>query len=300
MIRSLLLLLLLTSTLNAQTTDGMGYLLLGADAMQLASSETVAALGHGPSTLFSNPALLGFEERSAVSLSNTFWLDDAFNRSAAATHRGRRWVLAAGVLQSTVDGIEAREVPGPGNGTFDVSYLAFTAGVSRTFGPVSLGLHASSLYERVFDRSATGYRVGGGVAARFLDDRLRVGSVVTNLGEMQVLGTEATELPRIWRTGAAAEILQFSVNNARNVPLTLGLAADVHVPFDRPTYVSATTALTASDVLVLRGGIRTGYTTRRWTLGVEIIQPRYRFSYALLPFDLGYGSSHSLGLSFAI
>lgn len=300
MIRITALILLIATSVHAQSGDGMGYLLLGADAMQLASSETVSALGYGPSTLFSNPALLGFEERSAVSVSNTFWLNDAFNRSASATFRGRKWVLAAGVLQSTVDGIEARQVPGPDAGTFDVSYLAFTAGLSRTLGPLAVGAHASTLYERIFDRSATGYRVGGGAALRLLDDRLRFGTVVTNLGEMQPLAIEATPLPRIWRSGVAADILQFSVNNIRNVPLTLGLAADVHVPFDQAAYVSGSAALAASDVLVLRGGIRSGDTTRRWTLGLEVVQPRFRFSYALLPFELGYGTSHSLGLTFAI
>jgi hypothetical protein len=300
MIRITALILLLATSTHAQTTDGMGFLLLGADAMQLASSETVAALGYGPSTLFSNPALLGFEERSSVALSNTFWLEDAFNRSASASYRGRRWVAAAGMLQSTVGGIEARQKPGPSDGTFDVHYVAFTVGLGRALGSVSVGAHASALYERVFDRSAAGYRVGAGLAARYLDDRLRIGTVVSNIGEMQVLAIEATPLPGIWRSGVAVDLLQFSVNQARNVPLTLGLATDVHVPFNDAAYVSATTSLTASDVLVLRGGLRSGETTRRWTLGLELVQPRFRFSYALLPFDLGYGSSHSLGVSFAI
>jgi len=300
MIRIVLLFVLFSPSVAAQTSDGMGFLLLGADAMQLASSETVAALGYGPSTLFSNPALLGFEERSTVALSNTFWLDDGFNRSASASLRGRKWVAAAGVLQSTVGGIEARQNPGPADGTFDVHYVAFTVGLGRSFGSLSVGAHASALYERVFDRSASGYRLGAGVAARYLDDRFRIGTVVTNIGEMQVLAIEATPLPGIWRSGVAVDLLQFSVNQARNVPLTLGVATDVHVPFNNPAYVSATTSLTASDVLVLRGGMRSGETTRRWTFGLELVQPRFRFSYALLPFDLGYGTSHSLGVSFAI
>lgn len=301
MIRFVLFVILSSSvTAAAQSGTGMPFLVIGADPVQLASAETMAANGTGPATLFSNPALMGFETASTVSLSNTFWLDDAYNRSASWVHPGRNWTFGAGVLQSTVGDLEARLAPGPPAGTFSVSYLAFTGGLARRFGHVSIGAHGSYLYERVFDRSATGYRVGGGLAGRFLDNRLRVGSVVTNFGSMEILTLESTPLPRIWRSGFAADVLQFSVNQVRNVPLLVSVAADAHVPFDDPAYLSATLALTASDVLVLRGGYRSGETNRPLSWGLELIQPRFRLSYALVPFESGFGSSHSIGVTFGI
>ncbi len=301
--RSILFLLILGLPLSvaSQSDGGLRFLSIGTDPVQLASAETMAASTTGAKTLFANPALMGFESGSSLGLSNTFWLDGAYNRTAAWVQPSRFGTFGFGVLSSSVSNIEARQTPGPPDGTFNVTYLSFTGGYARQFGAVSVGVNASWLSEQIFDRSATGYSVGGGIAAKLLDDRIRLGSTVQHIGKMDPLITESSPLPSIWRTGVRADIIQFSVNGSSEIPIIISTAADVHVPLDDDAaYVSAAMNVTVSDVLTFYGGIRSGDTRRPFGTGMSIQWQKFRFAYALVPFDAGFGMTHTLGINIGI
>jgi hypothetical protein len=301
--RSILFLLILglPLTLASQSDGGLRFLSIGTDPVQLASAETMAASTTGATTLFANPALMGFETSSSLGLSNTFWLDGAFNRTAAWVQPSRFGTFGFGVLSSTVTDIEARQTPGPPDGLINVTYLSFTGGYAKQFGLLSVGFNASWLSEQLFDYSATGYSVGGGIAARLLDDRIRLGSTVQHLGKMDPLITQSSPLPSIWRTGVSADIIQFSVNGSSEIPIIISTAADVHVPLnEEEAYASAAMNVTVSDVLTFYGGFRTGDTRRPFGTGLSIQWQQFRFAYALVPFDAGFGMTHTLGINIGI
>jgi hypothetical protein len=296
----LVVMLIVPMSLSAQADGGLRFLSLGTDPLQLASAETMTASTRGASTLFANPALMSFEERASVSVSNTFWIDGAYNRTAAWVAPVRFGSVGLGVLSSSIGDIEARQGPGPSDGTFSVTYLAFTGGFSTHVGPLSLGVNASLLSEQLFDRSAGGYSLGAGAAMRLADDRIRIGSTVAHLGKMDPLAIEASPLPSVWRTGVSADVLQFSVNGSSEVPVVFNASGDVHVPFDGDTFVSTSATVTVSDVLAFHAGVRSGETRRPFGAGLSVIVQNIRFGYALVPFDSGFGLTHTIGLQFGI
>lgn len=296
----LLLMLLVPMSLSAQADGGLRFLSLGTDPLQLASAETMTASTRGASTLFANPALMSFEERASVSVSNTFWIDGAYNRTAAWVSPTRFGSVGLGVLSSSIGDIEARQGPGPSDGTFSVTYLAFTGGFSTQVGPLSLGVNASLLSEQLFDRSAGGYSLGAGAAVRLADDRIRIGSTVAHLGKMDPLAIEASPLPSVWRTGVSADVLQFSVNGSSEVPVVVNASGDAHVPFEGDAFVSTAVTVTVSDVLAFHAGVRSGETRRPFGAGLSLLVQNIRFGYALVPFDSGFGLTHTIGLQFGI
>jgi hypothetical protein len=288
------------TALSAQTDGGLRFLSLGTDPMQLASAETMTAAARGASTLFANPALMSFEDTPSISVSNTFWIGGAYNRTAAWVAPLRFGSVGLGVLSSSISDIEARQGPGPSDGSFSVTYLAFTGGYAAQVGPLSLGVNASLLSEQLFDRSAGGYSLGAGAALQLADNRIRIGSTVAHLGKMDPLAIEASPLPSVWRTGISADILQFSVNGSSEIPIVINASSDAHVPFDGDAYVSSAVTVTVSDVLAFHGGVRTGETRRPFGAGLSVIVQNIRFGYALVPFDSGFGLTHTVGLQFGI
>ncbi len=298
--RFLFILLLFPTLTLAQADGGLRFLSIGTDPTQLASAETMTASTRGAATLFANPALMGFESASSVSLSNTFWLEGAYNRTAAWVAPTRLGTIGLGVLSSSISDIEARRQPGPSDGTFGVTYLAFTGGYAAQFGNLSIGMNASLLSEQLFDRSAAGYSLGAGTALRLADDRIRLGSAVSHLGNMDPLGIESSPLPRIWRTGIAADILQFSVKGSSEIPILISTATDFHVPFEDEAYVSAAVTVTVSDILSFHSGVRSGDTRRPFGAGMSLTWQGFRFGYAMVPFDAGFGFTHTVGLQFGI
>jgi hypothetical protein len=296
----LVVMLLVPMSLSAQADGGLRFLSLGTDPLQLASAETMTASTRGASTLFANPALMSFEDRASVSVSNTFWIDGAYNRTAAWVSPMRFGSVGLGVLSSSIGDIEARQGPGPSDGTFSVTYLAFTGGFSTQAGPLSLGVNASLLSEQLFDRSAGGYSLGAGAALRLADNRIRIGSAVAHLGKMDPLAIEASPLPSVWRTGVSADVLQFSVNGSSEVPVVINASGDAHVPFDGDAFVSTAVTVTVSDVLAFHAGVRSGETRRPFGAGLSVLMQNIRFGYALVPFDSGFGLTHTIGLQFGI
>ena len=299
--KSLLFALLITPlAASAQADGGLRFLSLGTDPLQLASAETMTASARGATTLFANPALMSFEERASVSVSNTFWIDGAYNRTAAWVAPTRLGSVGLGVLSSSIGDIEARQSSGPSDGTFSVTYLAFTGGFSTTLGPLALGVNASLLSEQLFDRSAGGYSLSAGAALRLSDDRIRIGTAIAHLGKMDPLAIEASPLPSVWRSGVSADILQFSVNGSSEIPVVVTASGDVHMPLDGDAFVSTAVSATVSDVLAFHAGVRNGETRRPFGAGLSVFVQNIRFGYALVPFDSGFGLTHTIGIQFGI
>jgi hypothetical protein len=117
---------------------------------------------------------------------------------------------------------------------------------------------------------------------------------------MDPLAIEASPLPSVWRTGVSADILQFSVNGSSEIPVVINASSDAHVPFEGDAYVSSAVTVTVSDVLAFHGGVRTGETRRPFGAGLSVIVQNIRFGYALVPFDSGFGLTHTVGLQFGI
>jgi len=167
------------------------------------------------------------------------------------------------------------------------------------------------LYEELYNLWATGYALSGGITASLLDDRLRIGSSLLNNGEMEILVDERSPLPTMWRTGVWSRVLQLSTVGSSEIPLTASLSADYTVPLNEngssdgatainDPWVSIGTEIIVSDLISIRGGVRTGESKRRFSAGLGIEQGSFRFDYAYVPFETGFGVTHSLGITYRL
>jgi hypothetical protein len=114
------------------------------------------------------------------------------------------------------------------------------------------------------------------------------------------LAIEASPLPSVWRSGVSADILQFSVNGSSEIPVVVTASGDVHMPLDGDAFVSTAVSATVSDVLAFHAGVRSGETRRPFGAGLSVFVQNIRFGYALVPFDSGFGLTHTIGIQFGI
>lgn len=293
-----------------ETGSGLDFLNIGPSAALLSISEASSAAAVGPGAIYSNPALLAFENRSALDVNYTLWIANVKNQFAAINLVDEKNALAFGVYNSSADGFEARDRPGPSAGNFSVGYLSLSAAGARRFGPLSLGITGQFLREEVFQFRATGYAMSAGAALRFFDDRFRAGAALRNIGEMESLDEQSTTLPASLSAGISADLLTINTSGVNDFPVLISFLADYTHRLEEPTtgdfvtsgnndpYISFATKITAADLLFLNAGYRFGPTERPLSFGGGMALETLTIRYALVPFSTGFGTVHSFGMQY--
>jgi hypothetical protein len=307
---ALLLPLLPFSATAQETGSGMDFLNIGPSSRLLSISEAGTAVLTGPSAIYTNPALLGFEESSSIDLSYTLWISNVNNQFAAANFSGRNLAVGLGVYASRADEFEARDQPGPPAGTFSVSYLSISGALAYRVGSYSVGITAQYLNEEVFQLVANGYAFSFGAAAEFLDSRVRAGVAVRNIGEMEELDLIATPVPATFNAGLSAAVVEFVTPGLNDLPILISLHTDWSIPLeDAPTsdflerdpddgFISIALSAELGDLFSLQSGYRFGPTERPFSLGLGFLIEPIRVNYALVPFSTGFGVVHSFGVQY--
>ena len=295
-----------SSWLLAQS-GGLQLLGIGAEPISLSLSETVTGRGNGSASIFSNPANLAFDEQASVTASHTFWIQNSGNSHASVNIPGSRGTVALGVLTSSIGDIQTYSEPGMPAGNFDVNYYSFAGSYALRVGPVSAGITMMYLYEQLYQLSASGYGVNAGLSARFLDNRVRIGTALLNAGRMEILAETRSPLPTKLKSGIWSDLAQFSISGSNQIPVLISLGVDYSIPLDEDgasdgatnlndPWLSSAVEITISDMLILRAGIRTGETKRRFSSGIGVNFDSIQFNYAFVPFETGFGLTHALSL----
>lgn len=306
----LILCLFVLITINIDTLSaqygGLEMLGIGPEPISLSLSEAVTAVNLNGTSIFTNPANLAINSDYSITASHTFWLENSTNSHLSLMVPSRRGTFGLGVLTSSIREIEARSVPGEPAGTFDVSYYAFAGSYSRDLAFLNVGITAMYLYEQLYELSASGYAVNFGVSKSFVNENVRIGATVLNLGQMDYLAESRTPLPTIFKAGIWSRILQISTIGGSEIPLILALSADVNVPIEEDdnnisdkqsdSWISTGIEITISDLISIRGGYRSGESKRNFSSGIGINFGSASFNYAFVPFETGFGNTHSLSL----
>lgn len=300
-----LLIFCASEQITAQT-GGLEMLGIGPEPISLSLSEAVTARNLYGASVFSNPANLVLNSNYSVTASHTFWLESSTNSHLSLLVPTSSGVFGLGVLTSSISDIEARSGPGDPSGTFDVSYYAFAGSYSRDLKYFNVGVTAMYLYEQLYNLSASGYAINLGLSKSFLNENLRFGSSILNLGQMDYLAESRTPLPTIFKAGLWSQVLQVSTVGSSEIPLIVALSADFNMPIDNSTseentnpsdpWVSTGLEVTISDLISIRGGYRSGDTKRSFSSGLGVHFGSASFNYAFVPFETGFGNTHSLSL----
>lgn len=295
---------------SAQNSSGLQFLTVGPNAHSLSISEAHTAVPLASNSLFTNPANLMLSDRSSLGASYTLWIGDTQNSQASAAFLRENDAFAFGILSSFVDDISVRQTPGPAEGSFSVRYLALSAGYARQFGFLSAGVSGSYIYEQFFQTDASGYAFTAGVTGTFLDERLRAAVALTNMGRMQKLVNQRTDLPTSLRVGLDVNAIQISAFAGAEVPVLINFSADFVAPIDESfaenaenliqsgDYLAFGTDVQLYDIISVRAGYRTGNTARNWSFGAGITIDPIVFNYAFVPFETGFGMVHSVSMQY--
>lgn len=306
-----LFLIFTAAGLDAQDTgSGLDFLNIGPSSRLLSISEASTAVLTGPSAIYTNPGLLALEDRSGIDVNYTLWISDVDNQFAAVNFRQRNWAFAAGVYNSTSDGFQARDQPGPSAGEFSIGYLSLAGAAAYKIGALSVGATVQYLREEVFQFRANGYAFSGGIAAEFLDRRIRAGASVKNIGNMESLDQISTTLPSTVNIGIAASAVEFVTPGANDLPILISIYADWSKPLEEnpasdffdgdgfESFFSLAMNADIADLFYLQGGYRFGPTERPFSIGAGLGIDPVRVNYALVPFSTGFGTVHSLGIQY--
>lgn len=302
---------LLNGSLAAQDTgSGLDFLNISPSPQLLALSQAGVASETGASAIYTNPSLLALSERSSLDLSYTLWISGVDNQFAATNLRSGNLAVGLGVFASAADEFEARDQPGDPSGTFSVSYLSLAGAVAYRVGPVSAGFTAQYLREEVFQFIANGYAFNAGVSAELMDERVRIGASMNNLGEMESLDLISTPLPSMFHAGVSAALFEITTPGADDLPLLISLHADWSRPIEEnPTsdfiprdpsegFFAIAASAEVADIFTIRSGYRFGPTERPFSIGLGMFIEPVKVNYAMVPFSTGFGTVHSFGIQY--
>lgn len=308
----IILFLYLTTSVSIGQQSGLKLLEIAPSAFELAVSEASVATPNGASSIYSNPALLSLSTNSTISLGYTNWISSSNNLFGGINLKKNRRALAFSFYTSGVTGLEERREPGESNGDFSIQYLSISGAYSYDFSYFSAGISGHYLNEEIFPYRAKGYAVNFGLASSFLDNRIRVGASALNLGEMDKLNEISTELPSSLNFGVAVDLIEFTHPKKADLPILITLMTDYVAPTENSSssdypdynpnenYVNIGLSLEIAKVIMVNGGYKTGNNTRPVSFGVGFISDKVIFNYALIPFNTGFGTVHSIGIQYQL
>ncbi len=307
---SLLLSLSVVVLVNAQSS-GLQLLEVGPTALELSVSEAAVATPNGSASLFTNPALLAFEERPSISLGYTNWIADTNNLFGGINLSNGTRAFAFSFYTSGISGFEQRNNPGESNGEFSIQYVSISVAYARNFKWFNAGITAHYLNEEVYPFRANGYAINVGLASELFDDKLRVGASLLNIGEMEKLDQVATDLPSSFNLGLSVDVLEFVHGKSPDLPILASVMLDFVQPIEEietdnqdfnpsDSYFNIGMNLLVSNVVEIRAGYKTQDNSRPTSFGLGFIAEKVKFSYAFIPFNTGFGTVHSIGLQYQL
>lgn len=305
-----ILLVVLSSSLYGQSS-GLQLLEVGPTATELSISEATVATPNGSSSMYTNPALLVMQNRPTISLGYTSWIADSDNLFGGINLKKGNRSIAFSFYTSGISGFEQRNNPGESNGEFSIQYLSISGAYAYDFKILKAGIAGHYLNEEVFPFRANGYAFNIGLAGELLDERLRWGASILNMGEMEKLDQVATELPTSFNVGVSMDVLEFVHGKSPNLPILATIMADWVHPMNESildnqnfnpseSYFNLGLSLLVSEVVRVNTGYKTQDNVRPYSFGLGFITEKVTFNYALIPFNTGFGTVHSIGLQYQL
>ncbi|MBI5645556.1 MAG: PorV/PorQ family protein [Ignavibacteriae bacterium] len=286
---------------HAQTgATGLSVLKNGVGARGIALGETGAADARLGFASFYNPALLGAQDRAALSIAHEISVQDVTSQYVGLVLPLGGWTLGAAMHLASVDNIETRLQPGEAQGDF--SSRDFMLGLSAGFpvaDNVTAGLSAKFLYEKLYVDDASGYAFDLGLRVRpFGAGALRdvsLGAAVLNMGDMSAMRVESTTLPTMLRAGTAYE------TTGGLDKMNFGVAVDaVSVFKEKSTNLHAGFEFEYDKLVALRVGYMTGSEIKGMSGGFGVVYGPLNLDYSFVPYTETFGTAHTFALSLSL
>ena len=175
----------------------------GLSFLNIAPSSRIGSLGgaacafsNGASSIWSNPALIAFQDEKSAQFTHTEWIEGIKQEYAAFSSR-----IDYGSIGLAVQLFDSGDIDGRGNygedtGIYSIKNVALSVSYAlMPFEWLAWGLSYKKLYQKVSDENAGGYAFDCGVTVKTPVESVSVAAAARNYGRMGKLKNERTELP---------------------------------------------------------------------------------------------------------
>lgn len=294
--------LLLYPVGHARAQDsGLSFLAIGVDAASLSLGDQGVASAEGAFATYWNPAGMVAGGGRTLGVSHHRWIADVRTYAASGVLRsGANGAFGAFITATDSGDLEARNAPGEADGVFTAQFVAAGVSAARRVGPVRLGVTGKFISERIFGNSANGFAFDAGFQTSALNDGIRMGATVSNIGHMSKLNSEATKLPRLVRVGGVLYPFRILADLDGTVLLNTGILLEVsHNTVVEETRFHVGLTGEVLDVVTARVGYLSNDDLRDFSAGLGVEQASLTLDYAMLPFSDGFGGpAHILTVSY--
>ncbi|MEI7812143.1 MAG: PorV/PorQ family protein [Ignavibacteria bacterium] len=296
--KKILFLIIVCSTfVNAQSagSTGLSFLKFGFGAKNIAMGDAGAANANDVSALYYNPAFIALYSSPEIMFSHNQLVQDVRSEMLGVSFGLFGLPLALGINTTNIPDIEIRTQPGEAQAKFNVNY--FSGSLSTGFyilKNISVGATVKYLYENILVDEANGPGFDIGVLYQSSDiEGLNFGVVVRNIGSMNKLRMEATKLPTDISAGASYGFDLLRYNSLIN------LAAEFQkYTSTGESHLKLGAEAVYDDMISLRAGYQQGFQNKGICAGLGLNYYNLNFDYAMTPYSLDFGTSHTISIKF--
>ena len=294
--KKLLILFLFTSIAFAQSAgeSGLSFLKIGFGARNIAMGDLGVVSADDITGAYYNPALMSKYEGPQISITHNQWIQDVTGEMLGASFELFGLPMGLNLNTTSVADIEVRTRPGEVQSTFNANYFFGSLATGfKFYENLSVGMSVKYLYESMFANDASGWGFDFGLYYTGLLENVNVGASLRNVGSMEDLRNEATELPTDFRIGASYDYELESITS----DLFFNAGYQKYSSSD-DNHIHLGAEFLYNDTFALRGGYITGYESKGLTTGAGITWQSINFDYAYTPFDYNLGNSHTISLMY--
>jgi hypothetical protein len=289
--------LLITASLafgQSAGNAGMSFLKIGFGARQLALGDFGIAGINDVTAYNYNPALLSKFENSQIIFTHNQWIQDLSSNMLGATFEMFSLPFAFTVNSTSIKDIEVRTRPGDVESTFNANYMYIGLSTGfKVYDNLSTGLTFRYVYENLFSDESSGMLFDLGLYYADLIEHLDLAFSLRNLGSVDVLRNEETEVPTDLRLGASYKMSAENINT----DFTFIAGYQKYTPLD-DSHIHLGAEAFYDEVVAVRLGYMTGYESKGLTTGLGLKWKGINFDYAYTPFDYNLGNSHTISLMY--
>ena len=295
--KKFLLIFIFASTLvfaQSAGNTGLSFLKFGFGARNIAMGDAGASASNDLSALYYNPSRLALIEKNEILIMHSSWIQDVNSELFGVKWNmfGLPWAI--GLNYTSISDIEIRTRPGEPDSKFDANY--FFGSLSTGFyvwDKLSFGTTIKYLYEGLLNDEANGLGFDFGLNYETPFKGLSVSTVIKNIGSMNALRNEETQLPTDFRLGSA---YKFGVESAK---LDFIAVAEFQKYLDTDDiHFNLGGDIIYDEIFALRVGYQSGYEAKSFTGGIGLMWGSLRFDYTYMPFSLDLGNANLFSLQF--
>jgi hypothetical protein len=249
------------------------------------------ALADDPTAVYWNPAGLAGAEGAQVTVMHNEWIQDFRQEFAAVSRSLGHSALGFGISGFYTSELEKRDDVGNLIGHFGFNDFAVTGAFAHRFAhQASAGIAVKFIREMIDQETATAvaFDLGGRMALG--QSGLSLGAAVQNLGGDAKFISESFALPRTIRGGAA---YSHAISGAGKGTLS----AEVRQARGDDSRFHVGGEFEYKERVALRAGAKFGYDDESMSFGLGLIQRRFHFDYALVPFTSNLGTTHFVSIN---